>query len=200
MFPEDLQQVLDGGRAFNGGNPPAELAFGDARIPNPQKDAPPQTILGAEQKAWFKDQLQASTATWKIWGNSQGALDERVDPAEPARPACHQAVAGRPSPMLGSDDYGAPGCERGEIYDLVRDAKITGFAIVSGDRHSFWAGYATAQLPPGKFEPVGLSFVGASLSAPARWKPSSTTAQARSPLAAAVPGRPARRQQARLDL
>jgi hypothetical protein len=31
--------------------------------------------------------------------------------------------------------------ERAEIYHLVRDAKITGF--VSGDRHSFWAGYAT---------------------------------------------------------
>ena len=48
----------------------------------------------------------------------------------------------------------------------MRDAKITGFAIVSGDRHSFWAGYAAAQLPPGKFEPVGLSFVGASLASP----------------------------------
>ena len=43
-----------------------------------------------------------------------------------------------------------------EIYDLVRDAKITGFAIVSGDRHSFWAGYAASALPPAKFEPVGL--------------------------------------------
>jgi alkaline phosphatase D len=48
----------------------------------------------------------------------------------------------------------------------VRDAKITGFAIVSGDRHSFWAGYATAELPPGRFEPIGLSFVGASLCSP----------------------------------
>ena len=46
--------------------------------------------------------------------------------------------------------------ERGEIYDLVRDSKITGFAIVSGDRHSFWAGYAAASLPPGKYEPVGV--------------------------------------------
>jgi alkaline phosphatase D len=61
-------------------------------------------------------------------------------------------------------DYGCAWMERGEIYDLVRDAKVTGLAIVSGDRHSFWAGYATSQLPPGKFEPVGLSFVGASLS------------------------------------
>ena len=74
-FPEDVQQVLDGGRAFNGGNPPAELSFGETRIPNPQKDAPPQTILGAEQRAWFKDQLKRASATWKIWANSQGAVD-----------------------------------------------------------------------------------------------------------------------------
>ncbi len=67
---------------------------------------------------------------------------------------------------LGGGDYGSAWAERSEIYDLVRDAKITGFAIVSGDLHSFWAGYASAQLPPGKFEPVGLSFVGASLTSP----------------------------------
>jgi alkaline phosphatase D len=162
-FPEDLQQALDGGRSFNGGNPPAELAFGEGRIPNPQKDAPPQTILGATQKAWFKDQLRKSRATWKIWGNSEGALDERIDPQNlPAgllpKPWPAGFVNASPS------DYGCAWMERGEIYDLVRDAKITGFAIVSGDRHSFWAGYATSQLPPGKFEPVGLSFVGASLS------------------------------------
>ena len=162
-FPEDLQQVLDGGRAFNESNPPAELAFGETRIPNPQKDAPPQSILGATQKAWFKDQLRNSKATWKIWGNSEGAIDERIDPQNlPAGllPKPWPAGFANASP----NDYGCAWMDRGEIYDLVRDAKITGFAIVSGDRHSFWAGYATSQLPPGKFEPVGLSFVGGSLS------------------------------------
>src|SRR6476659_9984647 len=164
-FPEDLQQVLDGGRSFNGRNPPAELQFGESRIPNPQKAAPPQTILGATQKAWFKDQLRKSKATWKIWGNSQGAIDERVDPQNlPAGllPKPWPAGYANNSP----NDYGCAWAERSEIYDLVRDSKITGFAIVSGDRHSFWAGYATSQLPPGKFEPVGLSFVGASLTSP----------------------------------
>ena len=68
--------------------------------------------------------------------------------------------------ILRTDDYGAAYHERGEIYDLVRDAKITGFGIVSGDRHSFWAGYASAKLPPAKFEPVGVSFVGGSLVSP----------------------------------
>ena len=165
MFPEDLVQVLDGGRSFNGGRPPAQLTCGEVSIANPQKDAPSQTILGAEQKAWFIDRLRKSTATWKIWGNSEGAPDWRADPqnlpAGMTKPWPSNAFA-----SLGSGDYGTAYVERGEIYDLVRDAKITGFAIVSGDRHSFWAGYATTELPPGKFEPVGLSFVGGSLSSP----------------------------------
>jgi alkaline phosphatase D len=68
--------------------------------------------------------------------------------------------------QIGSWDYGSAYHERGEIYGLVRDAKITGFAIVAGDRHSFWAGYAAPFLPPAKYEPVGISFVGSSLISP----------------------------------
>ena len=164
MFPDELQQILDGGRAFNGGNPPAELLFGETRIPNPQKDAPPQTILGAEQKAWFKDQLKRATATWKIWGCSLGCLDLRADPQNLPAGLTKPWPAGIAN--LGGGDHSTAYAERGEIYDLVRDSKITGFAIVSGDRHSFWAGYAAAQLPPRNYEPVGLSFVGASLVSP----------------------------------
>lgn len=166
MFPEDAAQILDGGRAFNGGNPPAEVAFNGAHVPNPQKDAPPQTILGAEQKAWFKDQLRRSTATWKIWANSEGALDSRSDPQNLPPGLTKESWPATTYASMSSGDYGTAYAERSEVYDLVRDAKLTGFAIVSGDRHSFWAGYATAQLPPGKFEPVGLSFVGGSLSSP----------------------------------
>ncbi len=164
QFSEEAMIALDAGLAFDGGKPPAELHFRDASIPNPSKDKQPRTILGVDQKAWFKDQLRKSKATWKLWGNSLGALDHRVDlqnlPAGIVKdpwPADTYGI-GR------SDDYGAAYAERKEIYDLVRDEKITGFAIVSGDRHSFWAGYASAYLPPRKFEPVGLSFVGGSLS------------------------------------
>jgi alkaline phosphatase D len=166
MFSETAMIALDGGRAANGGKPPADLSFRDVTIPNPRKDSPPRTILGAEQKAWFKDRLRGSTATWKIWGNSYGALDQRVDPEH-----LPEGMVQIPWPkgelaMLGSNDFGSAYHERREIYDLVRDAKITGFGIVSGDRHSFWAGYASAMLPPAKYEPVGVSFVGASMSSP----------------------------------
>ena len=166
MFPEPAMQVLDGGRALNGGNPPAEIRFNDAHVPNPQRTAPPQTILGVKQKAWFKEKLKSSTAAWKIWGNSLGTLEWRADPQNLPAGLTKESWPSNTFANLGGGDYGTAWLERTEIYNLVRDAKITGFAVVSGDRHSFWAGYATAELPPGKFAPVGLSFVGGSLVSP----------------------------------
>jgi len=166
MFPESGMRLLDAGRAFNGGDPPAEIGFNDARVPNPRRSAPPQTILGAEQRAWFKDKLKSSTASWKIWANSQGTLDHRVDPQNLPASLTKESWPANSYASAGGGDYGTAYVERAEIYNLVRDAKVTGFAIVSGDRHSCWAGYAAAELPPGKFEPVGLSFIGGSLVSP----------------------------------
>ena len=166
MFSEEAMIALDAGRAYAGGKPPTELSFRDARIPNPRKDRPPRTILGVEQKAWFKDKLRRSTATWKIWGNSYGALDWRSDPQNLPAGMTEKPWPADTYAQFGSNDYGSAYAERKEIYDLVRDAKVAGFAIVSGDRHSFWAGYAASELPPRKFEPVGLSFVGGSMASP----------------------------------
>jgi alkaline phosphatase D len=164
MFPEDAMEILDGGRAFNGGKPPAEIAFGEVRVPNPQRQAPPQTILGADQKEWLKNRLGESTATWKIWGNSLGTLDWRADPQNLPPGLTKSWPSGYA--ILGVGDHGSAYVERAEIYDFIRDLKVTGFAIVSGDRHSFWAGYAAKALPPKPFEPVGLSFVAGSLISP----------------------------------
>lgn len=167
MSPEPLLQVLDAGRAYDGGKPPAELHyFSEAHVPNPRRDAPPQTILGARQKAWFKERLARSTATWKIWGNSLGTLDGRADPQNLPAGLTKEAWPQGTYGLVTAGDYCTAYVERRDIFDFVRDRKVTGFAIVSGDRHSFWAGYAAAELPPGKFEPVGLSFVGASLISP----------------------------------
>jgi alkaline phosphatase D len=166
MFSEEAMIALDAGRDFDGGKPPAELHFRDVSISNPSKNKLPRTILGVEQKAWFKEKLRRSTATWKIWGNSLGALDHRADLQNLPAGMLEKPWPADTHGMSGSNDFGAAYAERKEIYDLVRDAKITGFAIVSGDRHSFWAGYAAAELPPRKFEPVGVSFVGASLASP----------------------------------
>ena len=106
-----------------------------------------------------------SRATWKIWGNSLGVLDTRADPQN-LPDGLTRALARRGLFQYLHGDYGGAYSERAEIYDLVRDAGITGFAIVSGDRHSFWAGYAAKSLPPKAFEPVGLTFITGSISSP----------------------------------
>jgi alkaline phosphatase D len=165
LFPQEAMEILDAGRAYAGGKPPATIRFGATEVPNFRKDSPPQTILGAEQKAWFLGKLKSSTATWKVWGNSLGTLDFRADPQNiPEGTGKRWPGAGYAG--FGGGDHSAAYVERAEIYDLVRDAGITGFVTVAGDRHSFWAGLAAKALPPQAFEPVGVAFITGSLSAP----------------------------------
>src|SRR4051812_48204799 len=49
FFAEEFVEILDAGRIYNSGKPPDVLRFGKAEVPNPRKNSPPQTILGAEQ-------------------------------------------------------------------------------------------------------------------------------------------------------
>jgi alkaline phosphatase D len=162
FVPEEIAMQIDAGRDFADGHPPAMLSYGNNHIPNFRRNEPPQTILGATQKAWFLERLRAATATWKIWGNTLGTPDLRADPKNV--PATLGQWPGEGYASLGSGDWGTAYHERAEIFDAVRDAGITGFAIVAGDRHSFWAGLAARTLPPMAFEPVGVAFVGGSIS------------------------------------
>ena len=165
FIPQHALEILDAGRSYNGGRPPDSIRFGSTEIPNFCKERPPQTILGAEQKAWFLGRLGSSPATWKIWGNTTATLDMRADlqnlPEGTAKPwpvPGYAAFAGA--------DHSTAYVERGEIYDFVQQRGITGFATVAGDRHSFWAGLAAKSLPPKPFVPVGVAFVTGSISAP----------------------------------
>jgi len=164
FYPEDVVAIVEGGRTYNGGKPPAKITFGDAEIDNYRKDAAPWTILGEKQKRWFIERLKKSQATWKIWGSSLGTLDYRADPQNLPEGLTTKWPAGYA--LLGAGDFGAAYAERGEIYDAIARAKITGFVTVAGDRHSFWAGYSAKTLPPRAFEPVGLAFITGSVSAP----------------------------------
>lgn len=50
------------------------------------------------------------------------------------------------------------------IFDFVKSQNITGLAMVSGDRHAFFAGLASKKLPPKSFEPLGVEFITGSIS------------------------------------
>jgi alkaline phosphatase D len=165
MVLEEAMEILDAGRTYNNGQPPASIRFGSVEIENFSKDRPPQTILGAEQKAWFLERLRTSKATWKIWGNTTATLDMRADPQN-LPPGITKPWPGKGFAAFPGGDHSSAYVERGEIYDFVREHGITGFATVAGDRHSFWAGLAAKSLPPKPFAPVGIAFVTGSISAP----------------------------------
>src|SRR5215471_7259007 len=166
FVPEEVLEILDGGRDYNGGKPPETIRFGDKQVPNLRKADPAQTILGAEQKAWFLERLRNSKATWKIWGSTTATLDARADPQNLPAGMVASPWPGAGYASFGGGDVSCAYQERGEIYDFIRQHEITGFATVAGDAHSFWAGLSAKSLPPKPFDPVGVAFVTGSISAP----------------------------------
>ena len=165
FMPEEAMMILDAGRAYNEGRPPASIRFGEIELQNFQKHRPPQTVLGVEQKRWFLDRLRSSQTTWKVWGCSVGTLDMRADPQNLPQ-GLTKPWPGNGYATFGGGDFSSAYLERSEIYDFVREHGITGFVTVSGDRHSFWAGLAAKALPPEPFEPIGVAFITGSISAP----------------------------------
>lgn len=165
VVSQDVIEVLDAGRECNGGRPPETIRFSGKDLPNPRREAPPQSMLGAAQKKWFLDRLRDSKATWKLWGNSVGMLDWRID----FQNLPHDVGAQWPTTgyaLLGGDDWSGYRVERSEILNVVRREGITGLVAIAGDRHSFQAGVLSEGLPPKRFDPVAVEFVTGSVSAP----------------------------------
>jgi alkaline phosphatase D len=165
LFPQEALEILQAGRSYNGGRPPDTITVGAASVPNFTKDDPTFTVLGHRQKAWLKQRLTTSKATWKIWTATNGTLDMRTDPQNLPQ-GLTSPWPGKGYATFGGGDFSAALSERAELYDFVRESGVTGFVTVSGDRHSFWAGYAAKALPPAQFEPVGVTFITGSISAP----------------------------------
>ena len=164
VVSEDVTEVLDAGAAVPDA-PPATIRFAGTDLPNPRRTAPPLSMLGTTQKAWFLDRLQAATTPWKLWGNSVAMLDWRTDFQNlPDDIAARWPTSGYA--LFSDDDWSGYRHERAEIFEFVERHGITGLATVCGDRHAFLAGVASSTLPPRRFHPVAAEFVTGSISAP----------------------------------
>jgi alkaline phosphatase D len=165
VVSQEVTEILDAGREFNGGNPPATIRFAGNDVPNPRRASPPLSMLGAEQKRWFVDRLRSSRAPWKLWGNSVAMLDWRTDfqnlPSDlgVTWPATGYA-------LFGDDDWSGYRHERTELLDLIRREGITGVVTLCGDRHSFLAGEVSTTSASTRGSRVVAEFVTGSISAP----------------------------------
>jgi len=156
---EDAARIIDDGRNANGGKPPATFKFAGKDVPNAGVDQPMQAYLGPKQRAWLIDRLTASQAPWKVWGHSFGTLAWRSDLAN-----LPDGLPKWPGTGFGLANGGYYS-EHAQIYDVLRKRGVTGLAVVAGDKHSFWAGLTSADLPPRPYDPVGVEFVTGSISA-----------------------------------
>jgi len=160
VSPQVPFEIMNYGRHYNGGNPPDTIRFNGNDLPNPTKDAHAQTFLGRDQKRWILEQLGASTARWKIWGHTFGSMELRSD--------YHNLPDELGSKWPKDVGYAVMDNrflrDKDEIFDFVREQKITGFSVVSGDRHAFYAGLASKALPPKNYQPLGVEFITGSIS------------------------------------
>lgn len=190
VVSQDVVEVLDAGRTYLGGKPPEVIRFNGRELPNPRRNSPSQTILGAAQKSWFLSQLRNSKAIWKLWGNSVGMLDWRLDFQNlPDDVGVKWPTTGYA--MLSGDDWSGYRSERAEILEFVRRQGISGFASIAGDRHSFQAGTLAESLAPKSFRPVGVEFVTGSISAPGLFEAAEYNVTKNNPLQAIYVYQPA---------
>lgn len=162
--PSSVVDIIDAGRSYAVGQPPAFIEIGDQSIPNPAQFRPAQSMLGSDQKRWLLSSLKQSDAPWKVWGNSVATLDWRCDfhnlPAE--------LSAGWPAASYASfciGDWSGYRSERKELLSFLEREAIPGLVSLAGDRHAFFAGELSRELPPAPFLPVGVEFVTCAMSA-----------------------------------
>ncbi len=144
VWPKEDTEILDAGATANGGNPPAQVQG----MPNPRIDSPVGTMLGADQKAWWKATMSGTDATWKVWGNQVPFMRFFVK-----RDPVGTLLTDRVMDGDGWDGYPA---ERRELTTYLRDQAITNLVVLTGDIHAHFAGVVMDDYDAPTPAPVGV--------------------------------------------
>lgn len=107
-------------RQFRGDQPCDDQLF----VPCPSAENDPRGFLGDRQKAWLKQHLRSSGATWKLIGNQ--VMIMALDTALGAQ--------------VNKDSWDGYGAERRDLLGYVKDSGIADVSFLTGDIHTFFAG------------------------------------------------------------
>lgn len=135
-------------------------------------DAAGRTMLGSIQKQWFLSRLTASSATWKIWANEMMCMPLK---------AVNDA-SGNGDIYITLDSWDGYRSERNSLLTALTG--VRNIVAITGDIHSFGAGYLQADYETEGQPRLGVEFVGGSISS-ANF--SETISSVLEPLSAPVP-------------
>lgn len=112
-----------------------------------------EDVMGGEQEDWFLAVMQASKATWKVWGNEYSLSQLAIDLSQLPLPAAFQH-----SFYLDAEDWDGYRNKRAELIGKLAD--VGGVVAITGDIHACYAGTPAADAA-GKKKIV--EFVGSSI-------------------------------------
>ena len=154
VLPTTDLEIMDAGRTANGGNPPATV--GISSMPNPRRTAPPGTMLGKDQKAWWKDSMRLSNATWRVWGNQVPLMrfDIKKGPVG-------GLIVDR---LMNGDAWDGYAIERTELTTFLRAQNVKNLVVLTGDIHAHFAGVIMDDYKAAAPMAVGVELAAAGIS------------------------------------
>jgi alkaline phosphatase D len=152
VLPIELVNTLDQGMTANGNSPPASVLG----FPNPRTTSPVGTMLGAEQKQWWKDTMKGSEATWKIWGNEVPLMRFFI-PVASVGLLFYDRV-------MDADAWDGYPTERAELMTYLKDQAIGNVVAITGDIHASFAGVVMDDFDAGTPVPVAAELIAAGIS------------------------------------
>jgi alkaline phosphatase D len=149
VLPQPLVDAFDQGATAT----PAVTPFmlGPIPIPNPRVQSPPGTMLGKQQKAWWKATMSGSDATWKLWGNEVTLMRLRIQKLGANDPADR---------VMAADSWDGYPTERKELMSFLRSEAIKNVVLLSGDIHAAFAGVVMDDFDAQNPVPVACELVG----------------------------------------
>ncbi len=156
-LPKDVVNDLDAGRTAYGGMP-KDMA---GRFPNTRKDSPPGTMLGADQKQWWKDVMAQSSATFRIWGNPVPLLRIVLDGSN--------VELIKDQLLLSPDAWDGYNTERKELMAFLKERDIRNVISLSGDHHAHYAGLIYDDFDADERTAVMVDLVTAGISSTSQW-------------------------------
>ncbi|WP_158615353.1 alkaline phosphatase [Acidipila sp. EB88] len=107
---------------------------------------PARTMLGTVQRAWFLEQVTGSGATWKLWANEVMLMQLKATAL-----------------YVNLDQWDGYPKERQHLLQTIGDAGVQNLVALTGDLHTFLAGYLKSNFDNPFGHAVGVELMVGSL-------------------------------------
>lgn len=119
------------------------------------RNEPNRTMLGLKQRQWFLNQMTKSSRTWKLWGNEVTTMQLKVLSAF----ATQLLGSSTPDLFITLDQWDGYPVERSLLFKTLSEAGVKNFVTITGDLHTFIAGYQRVNFDSPADPPIGVEFV-----------------------------------------